>query len=34
MDTCKKIIQEQLRVIIEKYRITTKFIFITDNWGI
>ena len=33
MDTCKKIIQEQLRVIVEKYRITTKFIFITDNYS-
>ena len=33
MEKCKKIIQEQMRVIIEKYRITTKFIFITDNFS-
>jgi len=33
IDKCKKIIQEQLRVIVEKYRITTKFIFITDNYS-
>lgn len=33
IDKCKKLIQEQLRVIVEKYRITTKFIFITDNYS-
>ena len=32
-DKCKKIIQDQLRVLIEKYRITTIFIFISDNYS-
>jgi DNA polymerase III delta prime subunit len=32
-DKCKKIIQNQLRVLIEKYRITTIFIFISDNYS-